>query len=197
MSVAMIPMLWWWGMDLPVLPQLAVFGFGAVWFLSLAASGSRVPSCSHHEQRGLRLYNLHHFVLMAAMVWMVTLMSMPSLASAPASAALSTRTPAQAAPPADPAMDHSMDHAMVMPGPGSSSMLGPVGSPPAATALSLVLAAYFLLLIPWWLRQMIGAGRAGAAAGTDPRAVGRAAAVEAAVHAAKCGCMGVMLLAML
>lgn len=228
MSLGMVPMLWWWGVNVPVLPQLAVFGLAALWFLVLAASGSRMETCALHERRGprgLRLYHVHHFLLMAAMVWMVVLMTMPTMSSMP---------PASAAPPpASPAMDHSMpvadgamDHAMpaadsgmdhsmagmdhggsgatVMPG-GHTMVMGDL--PAAAVVLSVVLAAYFLILIPWWLREMIAARRDDrrarvCAPGCEPtdrerRGAGHVVLVEAAIHAVKCGGMGVMLLAMI
>jgi hypothetical protein len=217
MSVGMIPMLWWWGMSLPALPQAVVFGLGAVWFLVLAASGSRVASCMLHDCKGARLINVHHVVLMVAMVWMVALMSVPALQASPASAA--PAAPAAAVSTADHAvehdmgsmagMDHSVDHAMDMGAAGTGAMGRAGAGPSVAVAVSLALVAYFLLLIPWWIYEMVLASRSvgglvrvqtrpGAKpVGRGRRARQRAVALEAAVHAAKCGGMGVMLLAML
>lgn len=194
MSAGMVPMLWWWGMELPALPQVALFGFGALWFLTLAGGDPRQASCAlqgHRGPLGLRLYHVHHAVLMVAMVWMVALMSVPALAPMSMSAA-----PA----PAGGAMA-GMDHGAA----GGLPVAGghaPGGPPAAAVALSLVLAAYFLLLVPWFLRELVAARRdtaglvrAGEPAGLAARVARRAAMTEAAVHAAKCAGMGVMLLA--
>jgi hypothetical protein len=215
MSLGMIPMAWWWGMDLPVVPQLAVFGLGAVWFLALAVSCSGARGCAMHQRRGMRFYDVHHFVLMAAMVWMVAAMSLPLLASSsPAVAAPMGAGAAGEVSMAEhdhdldmTAMDHAMDH--------SATIAAPVGTAPAGTGVhgvavvSLLLALYFLLLIPWWVFELVGAGRtpAGlfrwasrdhdATARATRRVAGRDVAVEAAIHALKCGGMGVMLLAMI
>jgi hypothetical protein len=215
MSVGMIPMLWWWGMSLPALPQALVFGLGAVWFLVLAASGSRVASCMLHDCKGARLINVHHVVLMVAMVWMLALMYIPALQASPAAAASAVPAVPVASAAAEhdmgsmAGMDHSVGPAVDTGAPGMVAMGRTGASPSAAVAVSLVLVAYFLLLIPWWIYEMVLASRSvgglvrvqrrpGAKpVGPGRRARQRAVALEAAVHAAKCGGMGVMLLAML
>jgi len=69
MGVLMIAMAWPRGMDLPVLPQVALFAAGALWFL--AAAPFRAPGVS----RGRAVYTaLPHVVMMSAMAWMVSAM---------------------------------------------------------------------------------------------------------------------------
>jgi hypothetical protein len=185
MSLGMIPMLWWWGMILPAPPQLAVFGAAAVWFLALAVVRAPEPCCSLLGRRRTHLYHLHHFTLMAAMVWMVVAMSVPSLlkSSSPAESSMGSMASMAGGTPAAHAMDHTM---MNMSHAGDAG-----GGSPVAIAVTVALAVYFLVLVPWWLYEVVAVRR-----GRGRRLARRAAAVQAGVHAVKCAGMGVMLLAM-
>ncbi len=69
MGVLMIAMAWPWGMDLPVLPQVVLFGAGALWFV--AAAPFRAPGTSRGRAVSA---SLPHVVMMAAMAWMVAAM---------------------------------------------------------------------------------------------------------------------------
>ncbi|MEU3271223.1 DUF5134 domain-containing protein [Saccharomonospora sp. NPDC006951] len=75
MSVAMIAMIWPWGMAVPAAAQAVVFTVAAGWFLGrmfLAAGHSG----EHHAPRAACT---HHAVMMAGMAWMAA--SMPALMS--------------------------------------------------------------------------------------------------------------------
>ena len=66
MSAAMIAMTWPWGMSVPALPQEIVFGLAALWFLA----GAVVPALRHCTPAA----QVHHALMMAAMVWMLAAM---------------------------------------------------------------------------------------------------------------------------
>jgi hypothetical protein len=98
-------------------------------------------------------------------------------------------------------MDHSTDHAMDHSADVHATMSAhDHGESPAPIAVtSLVLGAYFLVITPWWLVEIVGVTRRRRRIGRlGPKrsraAVQRAAAVEAGVHALKSAGMGVMLL---
>ncbi|MEV0204363.1 DUF5134 domain-containing protein [Streptomyces sp. NPDC050788] len=69
MGVFMIAMAWPWGMDLPAVPQIVLFGAGALWFVTA------VPLRRGEKSRGRAVRRaLPHAVMMAAMAWMVVVM---------------------------------------------------------------------------------------------------------------------------
>ncbi|MGW1163154.1 DUF5134 domain-containing protein [Streptomyces sp. NPDC002519] len=76
MGLAMIAMVWPWGMDLPAAPQVVLFGAGAVWFArtapSLLRSGSWLKSGA---------VPLPHVVMTAAMAWMVAVMASAAMSA--------------------------------------------------------------------------------------------------------------------
>lgn len=127
MCAAMIAMAWPWGMDIPVRPQVAVFALAALWFLLLARSNGTGT---------VRLYDLHHVVLMAAMAVMVG--SMPTLMDRSGS-----EMPQAVNMPAH----------MSMPGmDGNSSG----GVPGYLIAISIVLAGYFAVYTLWLISRTAG-----------------------------------------
>lgn len=69
MGVAMFTMVWPWGMNLLLVPQIVVFGLSTVWFVLLLISRRPLSSRhdSHHGGRGILAY---HAGMMAAMVLM-------------------------------------------------------------------------------------------------------------------------------
>jgi hypothetical protein len=157
-------------------PQVVVFGAAAAWFLVLAVSRAPEPCCSLFGRRRTHLYHLHHFSLMAAMVWMILAMSTPALAQASGS-----ESSMAGMDPSRP-MDHTMMHV-----PQGT----PAGPPTVVTAVTIALAVYFLILVPWWVYEAAAVRR-----GRGRRMLRREAAVQAAVHATKCGGMALMLLVM-
>ncbi|MEV6946731.1 DUF5134 domain-containing protein [Streptomyces sp. NPDC051172] len=69
MGVFMIAMAWPWGMDFPAVPQIVLFGAGALWFVTAA------PLRRGEDSRGRTLRRaLPHAVMMGAMAWMVAAM---------------------------------------------------------------------------------------------------------------------------
>lgn len=81
MGVAMFTMVWPWGMQLLLVPQIVVFGLSTVWFLWLFFSRRHhtAEMDSHHSGSGILAY---HAGMMAAMVVMaVGMMQMGATAS--------------------------------------------------------------------------------------------------------------------
>jgi hypothetical protein len=67
MSMAMIVMVWPFGMNLPTFPPMVFFVLAALWFAGLgAAVSTKVRD---------RLVNAYHAVMMAAMAWMYAVMN--------------------------------------------------------------------------------------------------------------------------
>jgi hypothetical protein len=129
MSSAMIAMVWPWGRNIPVGPQVAVFVLAALWFLPLARP---------RDGGAIRVLDLHHVVIMGAMAWMVG--SMPTVMGSGSDM--------------PQAMD--MSHGMAMPGTGGNS----AGVPGYLTAVSIVLAAYFVVYTLWLAAHTVGPRRA-------------------------------------
>lgn len=125
MSAAMIAMVWPWGMNIPVEPQVGVFVLAALWFIPLSWSRSA---------RSVRVYDLHHVVIMAAMAWMVG--SMPT-----AMGSTTSDMP--------PGMDM---HGMDMPGMNASTS----GSVPGyLSVVSIGLACYFAAYTVWLISRAV------------------------------------------
>jgi hypothetical protein len=131
MSAAMIAMVWPWGMNIPVGPQVAVFVLAALWFLPLAWS---------REGAAIRVLHLHHVVIMGAMAWMVG--SMPTVMSGSGS---------------DMPQAMDMSHGMSMPGMGGNSS----AVPGYLTVVSIVLACYFAAYTFWLISHAVGPLKAG------------------------------------
>jgi hypothetical protein len=185
MSWGMVPMLWAWGMGMPVVPQVVVFGAASAWFLVLAVSRAPEPCCSLFGRKRTALYHLHHFSLMAAMVWMVLAMSMPVLTSSSAGAESSMSMAG---------MDHSalstdqMDHMDMVAQTTHATQSGP---PPIVAGITIALAVYCLVMVPWWVYEGVAVRR-----GRGRRKQRREAMMQAGIHAVKCGGMALMLIAM-
>lgn len=82
MGAAMFTMVWPWGMQLLLVPQIVVFGLSTAWFvwLFLSRHHHAAEPDSHHSGRGILAY---HAGMMAAMVFMaVGMMQMGATGSA-------------------------------------------------------------------------------------------------------------------
>ena len=76
MCVSMLAMTFPWGDSWPVMPQLIVFGLAALWFVGQLFVAPLTGGAHRHGTGAVRLVALlYHAVMMAAMVWMVGLMS--------------------------------------------------------------------------------------------------------------------------
>ncbi|MBI0294703.1 DUF5134 domain-containing protein [Streptomyces sp. PRKS01-29] len=69
MALAMVAMVWPWGMDLPARPQIVLFTLGGVWFAGTALARP-APVSRTHALSGA----LPHVVMMGAMAWMAAAM---------------------------------------------------------------------------------------------------------------------------
>ncbi|MET8695264.1 DUF5134 domain-containing protein [Streptomyces bauhiniae] len=82
MGIAMVAMVWPWGMQLPVGPQVVLFAAGALWFAGAALVRSAGPG-----GRAARLLGaVPHVVMMAAMAWMADVMNGPAMTAGSAGA---------------------------------------------------------------------------------------------------------------
>ncbi|MEU8792792.1 DUF5134 domain-containing protein [Streptomyces sp. NPDC048643] len=168
MGLAMIAMVWPWGMDLAAGPQVAVFGAGALWFVCAAPFRSR---------DGARLKGmpgaLAQAVLMGAMAWMVTLMD---------SGGMGDGAGGGGAMQGMPGMDMSGSA-------GAATMTLTDAGPKAAAALLALASTGFAL---WWLTLAFDRARAVPATATatatvtatGPAPGGGEAALGPACHAA-------------
>jgi hypothetical protein len=75
--------------------------------------------------------------------------------------------------------------------PAASPATTAAGPSPVVTAITIGLAVYLLILIPWWVYEAVAVRK-----GRGRRKQRREAAFQAGIHAVKCGGMAVMLLAM-
>jgi hypothetical protein len=186
MSWGMVPMVWAWGMGMPIVPQVVVFGAASAWFMVLAVSRAPEACCSLFGRKRTALYHLHHFSLMAAMVWMVLAMSMPVLTSSSAGAESSMSMAG---------MDHSamsggqMDHMEQLSVPVTQATQA--GPPPIVAGITIALAVYCLVMVPWWVYEGVAVRK-----GRGRRKQRREATMQAGIHAVKCGGMALMLIAM-
>lgn len=171
MSAAMIAMIWPWGMGLPLWPQTVVFVLATVWFLALAAAGSRIASCARDIEAQGRWHNLQHAVLMTAMVWMLAMMPL-----------VPTSSPSEGS-----------GHAHHGGASASTSSSVDVDIPVAITMISLLLALYCVFLALRWISSGVDAGRAGLNSQGDAGIWLRAAGLDAAHH----GAMGLGMATML
>jgi hypothetical protein len=86
-------------------------------------------------------------------------------------------------------MDHGVDHSMMAA--DTAGQAAQSGQSPLVTAVTIGLAAYLLIMVPWWVYESVAVRR-----GRGRRKQRREAALQAGIHAVKCGGMAVMLLAM-
>lgn len=105
MCVAMIAMVWPWGVSWPAAPQVVVFSLAAVWFVGQLWVGGRGSSLHAHGGGPFRVAALlYHAVMMLATVWMVE--AMPTLMITSSVAVRATSTPATSSSGMDmPGMD--------------------------------------------------------------------------------------------
>ncbi|MER7015427.1 DUF5134 domain-containing protein [Saccharopolyspora sp. NPDC000359] len=130
MSAAMIAMCWPWGMALPVIPQLVVFGAAVAWFLALTANARW---CTGHR----RWQQAHHAVMAAGMCWMLA--AMPALMSHQPTGS-----------------GHGHHHSMGAGVLASAPATAPVN---AVAVVCLVLGGYFVLTSLPWLSVAVDIGR--------------------------------------
>lgn len=75
MSVAMVVMVWPWGMGVLLVPQVALFGAATLWYcavwLAVVRDGRLVRRLGGHPA----WHQLAHAAMMAAMVWMLVTMA--------------------------------------------------------------------------------------------------------------------------
>lgn len=160
MGLAMIAMVWPWGMSLAAGPQIVVFVAGALWFVCAApfraGDGTRF--------KGL-LSALAQAVLMGAMAWMVTLMG---------SGGTGEGADGGGAMQGMPGMD--------MAGSAGAATMTLTGTGPKAAAALLALASVGFAL--WWLTQAFDRARDVPTTEAGPVPGGREAALGPACHAA-------------
>ncbi|MEV6227809.1 DUF5134 domain-containing protein [Saccharopolyspora shandongensis] len=169
MSALMVPMAWPWGMLLPAAPQIALFALAALWFLALAAGNARFRT--GHAHGGGRA-QLHHAVMMAAMVWMLA--TMPELMAADHGGS-------------QPGGHHAL-------GPGSTEVAAagpaPAQLPTEILIITLVLGGFLILSSMGWIAAAVDSARRHP---NPPNAV----ALCSACHGAMSIGMGAMLLSSL
>ncbi|MEU0781259.1 DUF5134 domain-containing protein [Streptomyces sp. NPDC006173] len=160
MGLAMIAMVWPWGMALAAGPQVVVFVAGALWFVCAApfrgGDGSRFTALPGA---------LAQAVLMGAMAWMVTLMD---------SGGTGDGTGGGGAMQGMPGMDMSG-------GAGAATMTLTATGPKAAAGLLAVTSLGFALR---WLTQAFDRARAVPTTAAGPMPGGGEAALGPACHAA-------------
>ncbi|MFJ4006124.1 DUF5134 domain-containing protein [Streptomyces sp. NPDC090023] len=170
MGVAMVAMVWPWGMQLPVGPQVVVFAAGALWFAVAALVRSAGPG-----GRAARLLGaVPHIVMMAAMAWMAAVMDGSAMADGSGGA------------------DHDMP-GMDMSGTGALSTM--TLSRTADQWTAGLLAAGLVALGLYWLGQAFDRFRVTESASrgvTLAASVLRSEASEPACHAAMAVGMGLM-----
>ncbi|MEU6536876.1 DUF5134 domain-containing protein [Streptomyces sp. NPDC047000] len=161
MGVLMIAMAWPWGMDLPVVPQVALFSVGALWFVAAAPFRARGGS------RGRAVVAaLPHVVMMGAMAWMVS--AMDSFGAMPDGGGSGGA--------------HDMA-GMDMSGGSGLAAMRLTGTGPVATAVLLAIVLGGLGLV--WLTRALDRARAGQGdgRGTGDGGVSESDAVGALAHA--------------
>ncbi|MFE9809052.1 DUF5134 domain-containing protein [Streptomyces sp. NPDC005548] len=160
MGLAMIAMVWPWGMAFAAGPQAVVFMAGALWFICAApfrgGDGTRFTALPGA---------LAQAVLMGAMAWMVTLMDSGGTGDA---------TGGGGAMQGMPGMDMSG-------GAGAATMTLTATGPKAAAGLLALASLGFAL---WWLTQAFDRARAVPATAASPVPGGGEAALGPACHAA-------------
>ncbi|GAA4884939.1 DUF5134 domain-containing protein [Saccharopolyspora cebuensis] len=163
MGAAMLAMVW---VHLPVVPQVVAFAIAALWFAVRALVGPRWRDEFQHP----RIAHLHHAATMGAMVWMAA--TMPVLMRASSGGG------------------HQHHHAA-----GAQVALAPEAAavPAAITAVTAVLAGYFVLSCLPWLSTAFDLGR------TLPAPTGPAGrrALDHACHGAMSFGMGAAFLGLL
>lgn len=187
MGAAMIAMVWGGGVGVPVVPQIAAFALAVTWFLVLAAVPRLAPPRSAPGSG--RLSQVHHSLVMGAMVWMVVVM-------------------AGSMPAAGQEHSHAM-HGAASSAPAAATPAA-VGFSPALVVLGLVMAGYLALAaLPWlsetvrFVRHLLPVAAVAAPAGPRPasrRAAARTArghALDAASHATMSLAMGAAVVAIL
>ncbi|MER8029987.1 DUF5134 domain-containing protein [Streptomyces bauhiniae] len=173
MGVAMVAMVWPWGMQLPVGPQVVLFAAGALWFAVAALVRSAGPG-----GRAARLLGaVPHVVMMAAMAWMAAAMNGPAMAGGSGGAGHDM-----------PGMDMS----------GSGALSAMTLSRTADQWTAGLLAAALLALGLYWLGQAFDRFRVTGSASTRVTVpVFRGEASERACHAAMAVGMGLMFVLLL
>jgi hypothetical protein len=77
LGIAMIVMVWPWGMAVPAGPQIVVFALATIWFLRLALVPPRSGAAIVRPRWSL---SLHHAVMAGTMLWLVaTIPAVPSV----------------------------------------------------------------------------------------------------------------------
>ncbi len=171
MGVAMLVMVWPWGMNVPAVPEAVVFGLATAWFLlltALPAGASPVAPDGGHP----RLHNALHATMTGAMTWMI--LAMPTGASAHGSAGSAGGMPG-------------------MPGMATGGSAGAMsmslhGTPRTVAGL---LCAFFVLTGLWWLARSFDTAR-----GADPNALRQDDGSGVDDRAYDAGCHGGMALGM-
>ncbi|NDZ78983.1 DUF5134 domain-containing protein [Streptomyces sp. SID10853] len=172
MALAMLAMVWPWGMDLLVVPQVVFFSLAAGWFLLAAVAWPGEPA------RGRALLSvLPHAVMTGAMAWMVAAMawgtSMGSMGGGGEAMADM------------PGMDMQ---GMDMSGSGAAGAMELTGAGDRWSAG--VLAFVLLVLALWWLTRGFDTGR------RAPRPDADGVGPDGVRGALDLGCHGAMALGM-
>ncbi|GAA2658288.1 DUF5134 domain-containing protein [Streptomyces lunalinharesii] len=159
MGLAMIAMVWPWGMDLPAGPQVVLFVAGALWFAGAALFRA---DASHRAKASLAA--LPHVVMMGAMAWMVAAMDPSGMTATGGGGAMADM----------PGMDMSASV-------GAATMhLTGTGQRLAAVLLAVVLAVVALR----WLAHAFDVARSGRADGSEAAVRHVGGALDPACHAA-------------
>ncbi|MEU6346805.1 DUF5134 domain-containing protein [Streptomyces sp. NPDC046977] len=168
MGVAMIAMVWPWGMDLSSGPQVVLFTAGALWF-----AGAALIRVAPGARAGALVVALPHVVMMGAMAWMVRAMGSSHQSAGHAGGV------------------HDMA-GMHMSGGSATVTMSLVGGGPRLTAG--VLAVVLLAIAMRWLAGAFDRGRVVASAGSGAGdGIGNGnGALDLACHAAMALGMAVM-----
>lgn len=179
MSAGMLAMVWPWGMEISLTAQILVFSAAALWFVAALVMRSRVRSCAAHGVVMGRAHQLHHGLLMVAMVWMLALMPMAMDAMMAHESSGSGTS------------EHAGHHEM------GSGMHAGSGLPWWITGINMIFVLYCVALGVWWLSRALDAMRD---KGKTPTSVTvaalRASGVDTACHSVMSMGMGVMLFVM-
>jgi hypothetical protein len=139
MSVAMVSMLWTWGMSTPPVLGILVFSAAALWFVFLALFGTPTAGVGAHRIHRSAWY---HVAMMASMVWMSVSMSMSD-----------TMTGGVIHSDAAGA---SMAGMAEMPGMDMSAASLPAAGPPSWIAyISLGSAVLYLVATAWFVSALV------------------------------------------
>ncbi|WP_269855523.1 DUF5134 domain-containing protein [Streptomyces sp. RPT161] len=176
MGLAMIAMVWPWGMRLPTTPQVVVFSLASAWFVASALLHGRWVWGSDGDGHP-RLHGVPHAVMMGAMAWMLAVM--------PGATHRSHGSGGSSGSMADmPGMD--------MPGSGGNAM--PMSLHGVARPIAVALLVVFVVMALWWLSRAFDTASAPESAAAAPGAVPDGAQVPRA--ALDAGCHGAMALGM-